>query len=149
MAHEDTSERSSANVGGESIGDADGLAALQSRLAERDHEIASLRRRMDLERSLREAGAIDLDAACTLIDAADVKQATASEPSAAVEALRRRAPYLFAAKRDAPRSGVPSASSPRAAAPLHDPVERAAAEAHASGRRADVLRYLRLKRSRA
>jgi len=148
MAQVDTSERSSANACGEPGGDVDVLAALQSRLAERDREVASLRRRMDLERSLREAGAIDLDAACTLIDAAEAKQATASEPSAAVEGLRRRAPYLFAAKRDAQRSGGPAASSPRAIAPLHEPVERAAAEAHASGRRADVLRYLRLKRTR-
>jgi hypothetical protein len=114
-------------------------------LAQREQVIQALERRERVDSALRDADAIDLEAARLLTEMA-VSQMEQPDVEAAVEELRQRKPFLF--HRRAAGSGAMSAALGDLAAGAGDIVVHAAAEAHASGHRNDLLRYLRLKRRR-
>jgi hypothetical protein len=129
------------------------LADLRSELDTKDTTLEQQRQTIaDLERSrtidelLVEAGAIDMESTRLLTELALDEM---DEPSIeqAVEDLRRRKPFLF---RRRGRALDPSgAMSPRAAedASMSASVHEAAAEASVTGRRQDLMRYLRLRRT--
>lgn len=112
------------------------------RLDELEATVNDLERRSRVDQLLIEADAIDLDAARVLTEVA-VQQMDAPDVEAAVDELRRARPYLFrngAAKPSAQGARIdrPSTTAQRAA--------DAAAQASETGHRADLLRYLRLRR---
>jgi len=115
-------------------------------LAERERTIAALERRQRIDELLLDARAIDLDSARLLTETA-MADAAEPDPEAAVAELRRRKPFLFRAGRSAsgalsPHTALDGQQSAAVSA------ERAAVEAHATGHRRDLLRYLRLRRAR-
>lgn len=118
------------------------VAALEQQLADKDQLIRDLEQREQIGNLLRDADAIDVDAAHLLTEAA---LAAMDEPDLeqAVRDLKRTRPYLF---RNRPRPSVgqsPRGTSDGTAGPRADD---AAAEAAATGHRRDLLRYLRLRR---
>jgi hypothetical protein len=123
--------------------DADDAAQLREQLAAAQAQLAATRRRNALETTLREAGAVDVEAAAILIEA--LRDASASgEPdhAAAVRDLKTRRPNLFRAP-PAPSAG--SAMSPALTTTPHTAIHRAAEEARQGDPNA-VLRYMRLRR---
>lgn len=129
----------------ESTADAADLARqldeARASVAERDATITQLERRMRIDELLREADAIDLESARLLTEAA-VQAMDEPDVETAVNELRARKPMLFAAKQ--PRAFAQSANE----IDTDDAANQAAAEAHASGNRRDLLRYLRLRREK-
>lgn len=119
------------------------ITALEQQLAERDQTITSLERRHTLDGLLRDAEAVDLDAARLLTEAAVASMDT-PDLALAVQDLRREKPFLF---RQSPRTASASgALSPQTAGGDSELLEQAAADAAATGDREDLLRYMRLKR---
>lgn len=123
------------------------LTRSRETVAAHEQQLSDLQRRQQIDAALTEHHVIDLDAARLLAEQA---LADADEPdvTSVVAHLRRRKPYLFAS---ASRAGA-SASGPRPVNSMGAPagtLEHVAAEAVASGRRTDVLRYLRLRRNRS
>lgn len=119
------------------------LAALETQLAEKDRVISDLERRERVTELLRQAHAVDLDATRLL---AETVIAEMDEPDVerAVEDLKRRKPALF--RSVTPR---PAAQSQRDADTTPAHVTQAADAARAAsmtGRRRDVMDYLRLRR---
>lgn len=116
------------------------LESARTDLAEREATITQLERRMRIDELLRDADAIDLEAARLLTEAA---VAAMDEPDvdAAVAELRSRKPRLFAST-SPPRPFAQGAGDDEPT----DEAMHAAAEAHATGNRRDLLRYLRLRR---
>ena len=134
---------------------------LKNQLAEREKSLADLnqaavreRNVRSLEKQLREAGAIDLDAAMALAERSLNARPNASEDdiNQTVAELQRMRPWLFraAASQNAPaQTGVMSAAAAANGVPSRAvKIERAAGEAIATGARTDLLRYLRLRRPR-
>lgn len=115
-------------------------ADLQTQLDEARATIAALERRQRIDDLLREADAIDLEAARLLTELA-VSRMDEPDVALAVRDLRRHKPYLFRAA--SPTGGMPA----RHEEGVSDPAEDAAQDAAASGDRRDLLRYLRLKRT--
>lgn len=106
------------------------LADLKAELGERD-------------KKLQEAGAIDLETATLLTEMALV-ETDDPDVEQTVSDLRRRKPFLF---RSNTRGAVvlgPKIDNDRS--PAADVLERAAVEAHTTGSRSALLRYLRLRR---
>jgi hypothetical protein len=122
------------------------LQQKSAELAEREQTITALERRQRIDELLLEARAIDLDTARLLTELA-VADMPEPDLDAAVAELRSRKPFLFRAGRASSGALAPR-SAPDGAASAASPAQRAAAEAHATGRRADLLRYLRLRRRR-
>ena len=120
------------------------VAALEESLHQSQATADRLERRRAIDAMLLDADAIDLDAARLLTEAA-VEQMDEPDVKLAVDDLRRHKPFLF--HRD-PLAGL-SAMGPRHDHAMHDPAQSAAAEAASTGDRRDLLRYLRLKRSRS
>lgn len=118
------------------------LDEARSSLAEREATITQLEQRMRIDELLRDAEAIDLEAARLLTEAA---VAAMDEPDidAAVAELRSRKPRLFA-NTSRPRPFAQGAGEDEP----DDAAMHAAAEAHATGNRRDLLRYLRLRREK-
>ena len=126
---------------------------LEERLREAEAELASLRaelasvqRSRELERLLRDAGALDLEMAATMAEALVAQRVAAGESgfglTAAVGELARTKPFLFGAV-----SGSGSGAGAMSAAPTGgSELARAASEAKSSGDRRLLLRYLRLRR---
>lgn len=120
------------------IGELEGkLAAAEKSLAEAHQALDSAERKRSIERELSRQGAIDIETAALLTEAA-VTAMPKPDVKAAISELRRGKPFLF---RTTPRvsamSGAPSEASP---------LEGAAAEARESGDRRALLRYLRMRR---
>lgn len=117
------------------------LEAAQRRYELAEQSISSLERRQRIDAMLAEADAIDIDAARLLTEAA-VQAMDEPDVEEAVQDLRRHKPFLF----------HPDNTSVRglALAPeledQDDPLAKAAEQAHHSGDRRDLLRYLRLRR---
>jgi hypothetical protein len=109
-------------------------------LAERDGVIADLERRARIDALLLESDAVDLESARLLTELA-VQSMSDPDVDEAVRELRRTKPFLFRH-----RPAGTSAQGARGEHAPHREADDAAAEAVASGRRADLLRYLRLKR---
>ncbi|MCC6660860.1 MAG: hypothetical protein IT437_08240 [Phycisphaerales bacterium] len=97
-------------------------------------------RRRQIDRELTASETVDLETAALLTEAA-VAAMSAPDVAAAVADLRRRKPFLF---RTPHRAGAMSGAVRSHADPLGD----AATEARATGDRAALLRYLRMKRAR-
>lgn len=130
------------------------IAELERQLTEANERAASIERTHRINDLLREARAIDLDTARLLVERAMTSDAT-RDPEAIVADLVAGKPFLFAP--DGPTDGASSTRSvkhrtgvmaPRSTDHLASPLVEAADEARLTGRRGDVLRYLRLRRAR-
>jgi len=132
------------------------LVELRTRLAEMEKELSFAKERLveadtrrTLQRHLIGAHAIDVDAAMLLAENLLKEGARSPEEVGergllkVVEDLRRKKPALF---RSPVRSGS-SSMAPGLQQPL-TPISSAAEDAMRTGRRSDVLRYLRLRRGR-
>lgn len=128
------------------------IADLERQLNEANQRAASIEQAHRINELLREAQAIDLDTARLLVERAMSADAS-RQPAAVVAEIVASKPFLFS--RDAPdatssrqgpsRTGV---MGPRQTDPVPAPLVEAADEARLTGRRGDVLRYLRLRRAR-
>jgi hypothetical protein len=115
------------------------LESTQALLSSAREALDASERRRTIERQLTEQGAIDLETASLLTEAA-VAGLDAPDLARAVADLKRRKPFLF---RSAPRRSA-MAPEPGEGAPA---LESAAADARDSGDRGALLRYLRLRRA--
>jgi len=120
--------------------------AAESRLEQAEAELTGAReaidaseRRREAERLLLEHGALDLETALMLTEAA-VGQMDEPDVATAVEELRRRKSFLFTRRSRASAMSEVSEGE--------DSLAAAASEARESGDRRVLLRYLRLKRER-
>jgi hypothetical protein len=127
---------------------ADALATLHTELETTRTTLAAIRRERDVHRALFEAGAHDLDIGAAMIE----RDAGASPDRPIAELvgdLKKRKPNLFArADSPAPVSARPPTSTMGARPPAQDPKHTAAARA-ATGDRASLMTYLRLRRQPA
>lgn len=104
---------------------------------------ADLQLRQTIDDQLVESHAVDLETTRLLIELA-LKDMPEPDVARAVSDLRQRKPFLFTAR--GPGHG---ALSPKTAESPHGThLDQAAAEACATGRRQDLLQYLRLRRRR-
>ena len=127
------------------------LAAREKLLAEKDQTIDDLQRRQVIDRALIKARVLDLDAAHALIERETLgtertTRPTDAEIAALVHELQRRKPYLFRQSRPFASSGVMSARVAASQTPHAEALDDAAIDALHTGKRIDLLRYLRLKR---
>ncbi|MCI0631518.1 MAG: hypothetical protein L0Y44_12780 [Phycisphaerales bacterium] len=121
------------------------LAERQRTIAQHEKTIGELERRQLIDDALLAADAIDLEAARIL---AQSQLAQMDEPDIekAVGELRRRKPYLFRNKPVRRSGGTLSPKSTGEDSPRASAVEHAADQAITTGKRGDLLRYLRLRR---
>ncbi len=119
------------------------LRDAHAKLDEANHAITGLERRSQVDAMLMEADAIDLEAARLLTEKA-VLEMDEPDLKLAIEDLCRHKPYLFRRRIE---TGA-SAMAPAVQDHGRDPAELAAQDAARSGDRRDLLRYLRLRRSR-
>ena len=132
------------------------VAELQEQLAAREREIETVRRQYALDRLLRDAGAADLETTHLVIESRLEADAGADQADLAtlVEELKKSKPFLFergttesSSARSPSRAGVRSvASSPSVEPRADDHLTHAAAEAHITQKKSDLMRYLRLRR---
>lgn len=115
------------------------LAETEQLLSQAREALDAAERKHAIERELWAQGALDLESAALLTEAA-IAGMPKPDARAAVADLKRRKPFLF---RAFPASS--SAMSPHASAP--NSLDQAAVDARDSGDRRALLRYLRLKRS--
>jgi hypothetical protein len=113
------------------------LAAADKALAESREALDAAERKRDIERELSRQGAIDLESATLLTEAA-VAGMDKADAKAAIADLKRSKPFLFKApvRVSAMSGAVESESS----------LDAAAAVARESGDRRALLRYLRMRR---
>jgi hypothetical protein len=116
------------------------LREAEGALAQSREALDAAERRRTVERELAREGAVDVETAALLTEAAVAGMANA-DLRAAVAELKRAKPFLF-------RSPQPARSGSMAGAPADRPstIDDAAAAARESGDRRVLLRYLRLKR---
>ena len=119
------------------------LSSKDALLKEHEKTIGTLERSRRIDELLLEADTIDLEAARLLTEMA-VLDMEDQDVELAVEELRRQKPYLF--HRRSRLAGVLSPHSGMGESSHNDSLRHAVAEACATGSRADLLRYLRLKR---
>lgn len=123
----------------------DKLSACEASLKEVREALDASERRRAIERELAEADAVDLETALLLTEAA-VSSMEEPDVAWAVADLKRRKPFLFrgGAARVGGASVMSGAAGNGSGAPtaLHE----AASAARGSGDRAELLRYLKLKR---
>ncbi len=113
-------------------------AELAQKLEAAQARAAAMERRQQVEKTLSEHGAIDLETTSLLLDSALGEGG--ADIAGAVADLRRRKPFLFGAPaRHSAMSGMSEPAAP-------DALASAAEEARASGDRNALLRYLRMKR---
>jgi hypothetical protein len=116
------------------------IEALRAQLDEARQALAHSERSRALDRAFLEAGAVDLPAAHLLLEQLPEIE---GEAEAVVAELKRRKPYLF---RREPAPPAAPTMSPRPGAG-RGPVLDAAYSAMSTGKRAELLQYLRLKRN--
>jgi hypothetical protein len=131
------------------------ITLLSRELAQSRDEITRITRDRDVQRRLIEAGALDIDAAATLV-AKQLAESPALTPTKAVREVARAAPMLFRPSasqiaRDITGSGgEPRGASmtpaPSAAARGAQQLTDAARDARARGDRRSLMDYLRLRR---
>jgi len=120
------------------------VAELEAQLAERDELLAGQAQAFAVERSLTQAGVIDLEAA-TLLAAAELERDPERGVDDAVAELKSARPWLF--RRGSVRKAAAAPSSTMGAAPAAAAqLAGAAEEAAISGDRRALLRYLRMRR---
>ncbi len=112
-------------------------------LQEQRQRISDMQRQRHIDELLMESEAIDLETTRLLTELA-LSEMEEPDVEQAISQLCRRKPFLF---RQTARGAA--ALSPKAEndhTPLARSIEHAAAEAHSSGNRTALLRYLRLRR---
>lgn len=116
------------------------VAALKTTVAGLEQTIASGDLRAQIEKALADNQALDMETATLLVEAA-MSGPGAPDAATAVRELRKRKPFLFnaAVSRGSAMSGAVSSGDAG--------ITRAAEEARASGDRAALLRYLKMRRS--
>ena len=119
------------------------LVESDARIAEHLQTIAALERRRAIDEQLRQAEVIDLETARLLTEVA-VSAMDAADVNAAVEELRRTKPALFRSVQK--RASVSAPKNGHEASARASAMERAAVDASTTGKRSDLLRYLRLRR---
>lgn len=113
------------------------LAAAEKSLAESREALDSAERRREVERELVRQGAVDVETAALLTEAA-IAGLDKADARAAIAELKRKKPFLFA---------PPVRASAMSGAVDHGSgLEEAAAAARDSGDRRALLRYLRMRR---
>jgi hypothetical protein len=115
------------------------LDSTQALLTQAREALDASERRRTIERQLADEGAIDLETASLLTEAA-VAGMEKPDLAKAVRELKARKPFLF---RTFPRRSAMSGEPASDGAPL----EHAAAAARDTGDRGALLRYLRLRRA--
>jgi len=120
------------------------IIQLEAQLAEAQRTIAHTQRRAEIERELTAARAVDLETATLLTEAA-IAEMDQPDVAIAVRELASRKPFLFAAHRAAGPAGV--SMSPAPTDDKHHAVNSIAQRARVSGDRAELLRYLRARRT--
>jgi hypothetical protein len=120
------------------------LAAREQTIADQQQQLVSIERRQKVDDLLRRERVLDLEAARMLTQVALDSMEQPDIEQAVIE-LRTSKPYLFSSRQlrsaTALSPKVQSEMSPRAQA-----LEQAATEAQSTGKRSDLLRYLRLRR---
>ncbi|MBP7053119.1 MAG: hypothetical protein KBE65_19100 [Phycisphaerae bacterium] len=124
---------------------AEQLAQANARIAQMSEELDGLQIEQKLAHKLAAAGAIDLEAA-VLVARAKIDGRTETDIDSCVTQLRKEKSYLF--------GGSTPVAVPRKTASAKDrlmnhqtTLEQAAKRAAQTGKRADLLRYLNLRRS--
>jgi hypothetical protein len=132
----------------------DDLAAREKAVTDLTQTVQQERALRKLESLLRDAGAVDFEAALALAERSLMAKAAVTEPDVneAVAELQRMRPWLFrsqASLKSANDTGVMcAAASGEASTSRAAKIKSAAGEAIATGARTDLLRYLRLRRPR-
>lgn len=124
------------------------LADREQKLVEAQKSLAQLQRQRQIDRALIEAGAMDVEMSRRLIDAT-LGESSEADINAAVDDLKRAQPYLFRQNNVSFGSGAMSAALDDSPLPREAQMRRAATEALETGKRSDLLRYLRLRRRSA
>lgn len=120
------------------------IARLEAQLAQAERTIIQTQRRAEIERELIAARAVDLETATLLTEAA-IAEMDQPDVAIAVRELSGRKPFLFAAPPAAGAAGL--SMSPAPAQDKHHAVNSIAQRARVSGDRAELLRYLRARRT--
>ena len=119
------------------------LEGSRQALAEREQQLAELLRTHAIEAALHEHGAIDPETARLVLEQT-LDEDEEKDVASAVGELKRRKPFLFRALQ---RARPATTLGPRPVESHADAkLEHAAADALTTGKRSDVLRYLRLRR---
>lgn len=138
MIEATTSESSTIDASPDRLGELEGkLAAAEKSLSEAREALDASERKRQIERELVKQGAIDVETAALLTEAA-VSGMDKPDARAAIAELKRGKPFLF---RASPRASAMSGVVEEASS-----LDRAAGEARASGDRRALLRYLRMRR---
>lgn len=122
------------------------LQSEQQARASAEAELATAQRRMELTRRLAGRGVIDLDAALLLAESQWADAGEDAEAADVVEQLLKSKPYLVSAGGSKPVTMTTPTQGRRAPAQGAAEQLRQAARAAASGKPADLDRYLRLRR---
>jgi hypothetical protein len=123
---------------------AEQLAQANERIAQMSHEAGDLKLDRQLMQKLTTAGVVDLEAALLLARARLDEQ---GDVDRAVEQLRTEKRYLFASSSGEKTSSRKTAGPKDRVSSKSTLLEQAAKKAARTGNRADLLEYLRLRRS--
>ena len=124
------------------------LAEREQKLAQAEQAVADAQRRERIDQALHAAGALDFDLARPMAQAA-IAQSPDMEIDAVIDELKRAKPYLFRQNSAIVGSGAMSAAADDSGSPRAVQMHRAASSALETGKRSDLLRYLRLRRTHA
>ena len=127
------------------------LTHVEEHLCETKRQIDDARNEQEIRLALIDAGAVDIDTARLLVQSMLDENANGDgnpDIEQIVHTVRERKPFLFRSEWSAPDNGSVMGGHLRPqqthrATPLH----HAASEARNSGRRQDLLRYMRLRRA--
>ena len=122
---------------------ADQLRARDQQLQEIQDKATRLERRGAIERSLAGAGAIDTEALALLVEQRLEADQDAT-PQRVIAQPQRERPALF--RSAIARASAMSPSHPSQGAPHRQVIDRARADARATGDRRALMKYLRLRR---
>lgn len=120
------------------------VATLQAQLLEAEQAIIHTQRHAEIERELNAARALDIETATLLTEAA-IAEMEPPDVATAVRELRTRKPFLFANPRAAHSGGLSMSPAPND--DDHNTISSIAQRARVSGDRAELLRYLRARRT--
>jgi hypothetical protein len=134
-----TAEKQNETLSGE-------LAKAKSEAANMAEELKGVRTERELMGKLSAAGAVDLEAAVVLAKAR-LGASEEAEVDKVVEALRKEKGYLFAGLAEGSFSARKTAGAKERGSGNQTVLERSAKRAAATGRRADLQEYLKLRRS--
>lgn len=123
------------------------LATAEAQRDELTERLAGVQQRHRIERMLIECGAVDVEAACLLLDKQGGLGPDADEPAvqAAVEKLLTDRPHLCGRGAALPEPTATGRARPAVGAKLVEAAQQAAR----SGDRRDIAKYLRLRRQLA